>query len=167
MCTNLYIYLKRKFDSIIPLGGLHQLGIMYILPVFGREFCIQESRTEFKLIYKGEVIGTYSNTQLSIECICDMLYTCILSPTYDGTGIFTSINGGEIVWCTHSPFSTGTLHIEEEVYKKDMPVGGEYINEPLTAGEVAEVLFKHIPYLPLIDFRYGGRSFIYINKDGE
>ena len=133
MTSNLYIHLKQKFDSVIPLRD------RYIIPVFGREFCIQESRTEIKLIYKGKVIETYPNTQLSIEGICDMLYACILSPTYDGTGILTSINGGEIVWNTHSPFSTGTLHIEEEVYKKDMPVGGEYINEPLTAGEVAEV----------------------------
>lgn len=54
MTSNLYTYLKRKFDSIIPLRD------RYILLVFGREFCIQESRTEFKLIYKGEVIGTYS-----------------------------------------------------------------------------------------------------------
>lgn len=164
MFTNLYICLKQRFDSVIPSLDRCMPVHMYILPVFGREFCIQESMTEFKLIYKGEVISTYSNTQLSIECICDMLYACILSPTYDSSEMLTSINGGEVVWCSRSPFSTGTLHIEEEVYKKDMPVGGEYINTPLTASEVAEVLFKHLPHLPLICFRYGKLSFIYINK---
>lgn len=151
--SNLHIELTEIFDTVLEDGGI------YILPKFGYHFCIREDRSTIKFIYKGVIIGTYPNTKSSVDAICGTLIECMIPYSYAARGMFTMRHGREFIWESPHPFSSGPLLLR---YRHNVN-GGMYINEPLTASEVADGLFKLLPHLPLINFRYGGKPFIYIN----
>ena len=160
--TKLYIELYQIFNTILVECGV------YIIPIFGYHFGIQETTTEINLIYKGRVLRTYPNTAEGIFTVTKILYDCVFirCDTLKGTHMFAyemvdnNTFTHNMVWKTSHPFSSGDLIIG--IYHTDCV---EFIDHPLTAAEVSEEIFKIYPELILIHFGYKNQHFIYINKN--
>ena len=160
--TKLYIELDHTFNTILVEGDI------YIIPIFGYHFGIQETPTKINLIYKGRVLRTYPNTAEGIFAVVKILYDgfFIRCDTLKGTHMLAYEMADNntffhnMVWKTSHPFSTGDLIID--MYRSDCV---EFIDDPLTAAEVSEEIFKRYPELPLIHFGYKNQHFIYINKN--
>lgn len=160
--TKLYIELDGTFGTI-----LFECGI-YIIPIFGYHFGIQETSTEINLIYKGQILRTYPNTAEGIFAVVKILYdgVFIRCETMRGTYMlaYDMVDNNtflhNMVWKTSHPFSSGDLIIG--MYRSDCV---EFIDDPLTAAEVSEEIFKRYPELTLINFGYKNQHFIYINKN--
>lgn len=158
MDTKLYNKLKHLFGEPIVIDGV------YILPDFGYQFGIRETEKRFRFIYKGNTIKSYPNNESIIESVCDMLYGCTFIGSPRDEEMFTILYCGELTWHASNPFSTGTLFIEEGVYEHKNVYEDEYIDQPLTIADASKEIFKRLPYLPVLSFKYDGRVFLYINK---
>lgn len=161
--SKLYQELTQTFRVTILWGKEHE----YILPVFGRYFKIIETPSDFKLVYKDQLIQSYPNTHESIKSINTILHDCVFNECGSGSNkqmcIYEKLSSGryhyKIVWNVSGPFSSGALTIDK--YDGE----NEYLPGPLTAQEVAEEIFRRFPHLPFICFRINQTSFIYINRN--
>lgn len=160
--TKLYIELDGTFGNILSYDGV------YIVPVFGYHFGIQETHTEINLIYKGQILRTYPNTAEGIFAVVKILYDSVFircgTMSEDYMLAYEMVDNNtfirNMVWKTPHPFSSGDLIIG--IYGTDRI---EFIDDSLDTAEVAEKIFERYPHLLLINFRYKSIPFLYINKN--
>ena len=151
MQDHLYIELCRKFNLVKWSGST------YRIPMFGLDFYLQTTRDKIKLIHKGKVIETYPNTEAYAKWVVKTLDGSVLM--WEGDQFFIKVISDMIIWKSPNPFSAGVVLVEQG------GIGGEvkYIDQQFSALEVANKLFRVYNHLPLINLRYKGKSFIYIN----
>lgn len=158
MDTKLYNKLEGTFGYVKEVKGI------YIIYDFGAQFGIQETDRKINLIYKGKIIKSYPNNESTIRSVCNMLYGCSFVESTMNGEMFTVLHCGTLNWYSPNPFSTGTLSIGKGVYEHKEVVEDEYIDQPLSITDVVKEIFKRLPYLPVLSFKYDGRVFTYINK---
>ena len=151
MQDHIYIELCREFNLVKWSGST------YRIPMFGLDFCIQTTRDKIKLIYKGEMIETYPNTEAYAKWVVKTLDESILM--YDSDEFIIRDMQDMIIWKSPNPFTIGTVLI------KHGGIGGEveYIDQQFSASDIVDKLFNIYNHLPLINLWYKGESFIYIN----
>lgn len=152
MQDHLYIELCRKFNLV------KWSECTYHIPMFGLDFCMQTTRDKIKLIYKGTTIETYPNTEAYAKWVVKTLDESVLM--WEGDQFFMKVMQDMIMWKSPNPFATGCVLIEHG------GIGGKnkYIDQQFSVSEMVDKLFSVYDYLPLINLRYKGKSFIYINS---
>lgn len=149
MPTKLYNTLERTFNVVFDVGGV------YILPMFGFQFGIQETSRKINLIYKGKILKSYLNTTADVRMLLTILYESIFTVSWSDPEMTTSISRCNITWKSPNPFSSGTLSIGES----------ECIDKQLTISDMAEEIFSRYPHFPLLVFKYEKLRLIYINQN--
>lgn len=149
MPSKLYNTLERTFNAVFDMGGV------YILPMFGFQFGIQETNQKINLIYKGKILKSYSNTTADVRMLLTILYESIFAVSWSFPEMTTSISRRKITWKSPNPFSSGTLSIGEN----------ECIDKQLTISDMVEEIFSRYPHFPLLVFKYEKQRLIYINRN--